>query len=109
MSSATDIDTIRTALDACYQGNAYEKFLAREDLRHQAEGYIKRLLDEIDTLIDAIRDLDERATRDDPSQDTELEDALLEVARLKRTLARERRNATVLLQRAAANVRRAHK
>lgn len=50
MSNTTDIDTIRAALDACYQGNAYEKYLAREDLGQRAEAYIERLLDEIDSL-----------------------------------------------------------
>lgn len=103
------IDTIRAALDACYQGNAYERYLAREALGSQAEAYIKRLLDEIDSLIAIIRDLDERTTHDDPSQDTELEDALLEVARLRRALDMERRTTAVYLQRAASSVRHAHK
>ena len=32
VTNVIDIDTIRAALDACNQGNVYEKYLAREDL-----------------------------------------------------------------------------
>lgn len=109
MSSTTEIDTIRAALDACNQGNVYEKYLAREDLEHRAEPYIERLLSEIDSLIATIRDLDEHTTRDDPSHDTELESARYEIARLNRALQNEKSAQTLVLQRVTRSVRRAYK
>lgn len=109
MSSTTEIATIRAALDTCRRGNAYEQWMARDDLKEKAEPYIKRLLSEIDALIAMIRDLDERTTRDDPSHDTELEAAHHEIASLNRALQNERSARTLVLQRVARSVRRAYK
>lgn len=75
VTNVIDIDTIRADLATCSQGNAYEQWMAQEDLKDKAEQYIKRLLNEIDSLITMIRDLDEHTTRDDPAHDTELEAA----------------------------------
>jgi|GEM_PF-2343108 hypothetical protein len=109
VTNVIDIDTIRAALDACNQGNVYEKYLAREDLGDRAEAYIERLLDEIDSLITMIRDLDEHTTRDDPAHDTELEAAQHEIAHLNRALQDEMTARTLVLQSAARSVRRAYK
>lgn len=109
VTSVIDIDTIRAALDACNQGNVYEKYLAREDLGDRAEAYIERLLNEIDSLITMIRDLDEHTTRDDPAHDTELEVAQHEIAHLNRALQDEMTARTLVLQSVARLVRRAYK
>lgn len=108
MSSTTEIATIRAALDACNQGNTYEKHLAREDLGQRAEAYIEQLLNEIDALIAMIRDLDEHTTRDDPSHDTELEAAHHKITSLNRALQNEISARTLVLQRVARSVRRAY-
>ena len=65
VTNVIDIDTIRADLATCSQGNAYEQWMAQEDLKDKAEQYIKRLLNEIDSLITMIRDLDEHTTRDE--------------------------------------------
>ena len=86
VTNVIDIDTIRADLATCSQGNAYEQWMAQEDLKDKAEQYIKRLLNEIDSLITMIRDLDEHTTRDDPAHDTELEAAQHKISHLNRAL-----------------------
>ena len=108
ITDAIDIDTIRADLATCSQGNAYEQWMAQEDLKDKAEQYIKRLLNEIDSLITMIRDLDEHTTRDDPAHDTELEAAQHEIAHLNRALQNEMTARTVVLQCVARSVRNAY-
>ena len=108
ITDVIDIDTIRADLATCSQGNAYEQWMAQEDLKDRAEQYIKRLLNEIDSLITMIRDLDEHTTRDDPAHDTELEAAQYEIAHLNRALQNEMTARTVVLQCVARSVRNAY-
>lgn len=108
VTDVIDIDTIRADLTTCSQGNAYEQWMAQEDLKDKAEQYIQRLLNEIDSLITMIRDLDEHTTRDDPAHDTELEAAQHEIAHLNRALQNEMTARTLVLQRIARSVRNAY-
>ena len=108
ITDVIDIDTIRADLATCSQGNAYEQWMAQEDLKDKAEQYIERLLNEIDSLITMIRDLDEHTTRDDPAHDTELEAAKHEIAHLNRALQNEMTARTVVLQCVARSVRNAY-
>ena len=108
IASAIDIDTIRVDLATCSQGNAYEQWMAQEDLKDKAEQYIKRLLNEIDSLITMIRDLDEYTTRDDPAHDTELEAAQHKISYLNHALQNEMTARTLVLQRVARSVRNAY-
>ena len=108
IASAIDIDTIRVDLGTCSQGNAYEQWMAQEDLKDKAEQYIKRLLNEIDSLITMIRDLDEHTTRDDPAHDTELEAAQHKISYLNHALQNEMTARTLVLQRVARSVRNAY-
>mgnify|MGYP000843738832 CR=1 FL=1 len=108
VTDVINIDTIRADLATCSQGNAYEQWMAQEDLKDKAEQYIKRLLNEIDSLITMIRDLDEHTTRDDPAHDTELEAAQHEIAHLNRALQNEMTARTVVLQCVARSVRNAY-
>ena len=108
ITDVIDIDTIRADLATCSQGSAYEQWMAQEDLKDKAEQYIKRLLNEIDSLITMIRDLDEHTTRDDPAHDTELEAAQHKVSYLERSLQNEMTARTLVLQRVARSVRNAY-
>lgn len=108
VTNVIDIDTIRADLATCSQGNAYEQWMAQEDLKDKAEQYIKRLLNEIDSLITMIRDLDEHTTRDDPAHDTELEAAQHKISHLNRALQDEMTARTLVLQRVARSVRNAY-
>ena len=108
IASTIDIDTIRADLATCSRGNAYEQWMAQEDLKDKAEQYIQRLLNEIDSLITMIRDLDEHTTRDDPAHDTELEAAQHKVSYLERALNNEMTARTLVLQRVARSVRNAY-
>ena len=108
ITDVIDIDTIRADLATCSQGSAYEQWMAQEDLKDKAEQYIKRLLNEIDSLITMIRDLDEHTTRDDPAHDTELEAAQHKVSYLERALQNEMTARTLVLQRVARSVRNAY-
>ena len=108
IASTIDIDTIRADLATCSQGNAYEQWMAQEDLKDKAEQYIQRLLNEIDSLITMIRDLDDHTTRDDPAHDTELEAAQHKVSYLERALNNEMTARTLVLQRVARSVRNAY-
>ena len=108
ITDVIDIDTIRADLATCSQGNAYEQWMAQEDLKDKAEQYIKRLLNEIDSLITMIRDLDEHTTRDDPAHDTKLEAAQHKVSYLERALNNEMTARTVVLQCVARSVRNAY-
>lgn len=108
ITDVIDIDTIRADLATCSQGNAYEQWMAQEDLKDKAEQYIKRLLNEIDSLTTMIRDLDEHTTRDDPAHDTELEAAQHEISHLNRALQNEMTARTVVLQCVARSVRNAY-
>ncbi len=108
IASAIDIDTIRADLATCSRGNAYEQWMAQEDLKDKAEQYIQRLLNEIDSLITMIRDLDDHTTRDDPAHDTELEAAQHKVSYLERALNNEMTARTLVLQRVARSVRNAY-
>ena len=108
ITDVIDIDTIRADLATCSQGNAYEQWMAQEDLKDKAEQYIKRLLNEIDSLITMIRDLDEHTTRDDPAHDTKLEAAQHKVSYLERALNNEMTARTLVLQRVARSVRNAY-
>ena len=108
ITDVIDIDTIRADLATCSQGNAYEQWMAQEDLKDKAEQYIQRLLNEIDSLITMIRDLDEHTTRDDPAHDTELEAAQHEISHLNRALQNEMTARTLVLQCVARSVRNAY-
>ena len=108
IASTIDIDTIRADLATCSRGNAYEQWMAQEDLKDKAEQYIQRLLNEIDSLITMIRDLDDHTTRDDPAHDTELEAAQHKVSYLERALNNEMTARTLVLQRVARSVRNAY-
>ena len=108
IASTIDIDTIRADLATCSRGNAYEQWMAQEDLKDKAEQYIQRLLNEIDSLITMIRDLDDHTTRDDPAHDTELEAAQHKVSYLERALQNEMTARTLVLQRVARSVRNAY-
>lgn len=108
IASTIDIDTIRADLATCSQGNAYEQWMAQEDLKDKAEQYIKSLLNEIESLITMIRDLDEHTTRDDPAHDTELEAAQHKISHLNRALQNEMTARTLVLQRVARSVRNAY-
>ena len=108
ITDVIDIDTIRADLATCSQGNAYEQWMAQEDLKDKAEQYIKHLLNEIDSLITMIRDLDEHTTRDDPAYDTELEAAQHEISHLNRALQNEMTARTLVLQCVARSVRNAY-
>ena len=108
ITDVIDIDTIRADLATCSQGNVYEQWMAQEDLKDKAEQYIKRLLNEIDSLTTMIRDLDEHTTRDDPAHDTELEAAQHKVSYLERALNNEMTARTLVLQRVARSVRNAY-
>lgn len=108
ITDVIDIDTIRADLATCSQGNAYEQWMAQEDLKDKAEQYIKHLLNEIDSLITMIRDLDEHTTRDDPAHDTELEAAQHEISHLNRALQNEMTARTLVLQCVARSVRNAY-
>lgn len=74
----------------------------------QVEEITDRLLNEIDSLITMIRDLDEHTTRDDPAHDTELEAAQHKVSYLERALQNEMTARTLVLQRVARSVRNAY-
>mgnify|MGYP007111901074 CR=1 FL=1 len=108
IASTIDIDTIRADLATCSRGNAYEQWMAQEDLKDKAEQYIQRLLNEIDSLITMIRDLDDHTTRDDPAHDTELEAAQHKVSYLERALNNEMTARTLVLQHVARSVRNAY-
>ena len=82
--------------------------MAQEDLKDKAEQYIQRLLNEIDSLITMIRDLDEHTTRDDPAHDTELEAAQHKISYLNHALQNEMTARTLVLQRVARAVRNAY-
>ncbi|MEG8104702.1 MULTISPECIES: hypothetical protein [Actinomyces] len=108
VAGTIDIDTIRADLATCSRGNAYEQWMAQEDLKDKAEQYIQRLLNEIDSLITMIRDLDDHTTRDDPAHDTEFEAAQHKVSYLERALNNEMTARTLVLQRVARSVRNAY-